>query len=314
MVYILENKDYYNASPADANSIAADSVTYAGAISIPLVLVAGFFYDIFGRGLTIVLTMILGALATFFVPFVSPSIVGYDICRVIFSCTLIIMLSNPFINDYVQVECRGVATGFQTIGQTLGNLASVALLFTLTEKHMTNKKLSYSVMSVIMLIEAGLLWWMIDEPSVMSDAEERHQKRKTLWGRLWSLLKLAYKACKQDPALSLALLASFFTRSSSQLTQVNFQIWVASFNLDSKTTLSIWQTQNLISSICALPLVFLTGRVADSVSPKIMTPLVIIFQMLVMLAYYFIKNPESSFAYFLSAFQAGSGFMLIVVI
>ena len=114
MVYILENENYYNYTSKEAAAIAADSVTYAGIVSIPLVLVAGFFYDIFGRGITTVSTLVIGAIATFFTPIVAGplGIVGYDICRVIFASTLIILLSNPFINDYVQVECRGAATGF----------------------------------------------------------------------------------------------------------------------------------------------------------------------------------------------------------
>lgn len=111
-VYILGNPYYYGKDAEEVRNISSDSVTYAAAVSIPLVLVAGFLYDIFGRGTTVVGTLLLGALSTFLIPIVSPSIIGYDICRVVFASTLVVLLSNPFINDYVQVECRGAATGF----------------------------------------------------------------------------------------------------------------------------------------------------------------------------------------------------------
>jgi hypothetical protein len=47
---------------------------------------------------------------------------------------MVVMLSNPFINDYVTVQSRGIATGFQTIGLTAGSLLSVAGLYTLTNQ------------------------------------------------------------------------------------------------------------------------------------------------------------------------------------
>lgn len=47
-----------------------------------------------------------------------------------------------------------------------------------------------------------------------------------MFGKLWSMLKLAYKACKKDHCLLVALLLTIPTRTSSQLTQVNFQNWI----------------------------------------------------------------------------------------
>ena len=52
---------------------------------------------------------------------------------------------------------------------------------------------------------------------------------------------------------------------------------------------------------------------SDKVSAKILTPAVLIFQIVVMTAYTFCADPASWYAYFLSAFQGGSGFMIIVV-
>lgn len=74
----------------------------------------------------------------------------------------------------------------------------------------------------------------------------------------------------------------------------------------------LWQTQNLIANVCAIPIVMITGRLADRVSTKILVPGCIIFQMLVMTCYCFIKDPTSWKAYVLAAFQAGSGLAIIV--
>ena len=59
-------------------------------------------------------------------------------------------------------------------------------------------------------------------------------------------------------------------------------------------------------------MVFLVGRMSDRVSPKILVPGTLIFQIIVMVAYMFCHDPSGWFAYFLSAFQGGSGFIIIV--
>jgi len=87
-------------------------LSYAQGIAIPTVLVIGFIFDLAGRRSTTVLTFLLGAVMTFILPLVSPSIAGYDVVRVFFIQTMVVMLSNPFINDYVTVQSRGLATGF----------------------------------------------------------------------------------------------------------------------------------------------------------------------------------------------------------
>ena len=66
-------------------------------------LVIGFIFDLVGRRTTTVVTFMLGAITTILIPIVAPSVVGYNITRVFFIQTMVVMLSNPFINDYVTV-------------------------------------------------------------------------------------------------------------------------------------------------------------------------------------------------------------------
>ena len=75
-------------------------------------MVIGFLYDMIGRRAMTVSTFIVGAISTLMIPLVSPSVIGYDVARILFVQTLVVMLSNPFINDYVTVQSRGIATGF----------------------------------------------------------------------------------------------------------------------------------------------------------------------------------------------------------
>ena len=129
---------------------------------------------------------------------------------------MVIMLSNPFINDYVTVQSRGIATGFQTIGLTFGNLLSVGGLFTLTEM-IDNKMISYGILAVLQIVWAVLVYFMVSEPVILNDKEERHKNRKSFCGKLWSMLRLAYKACKQDPALLISLIGLIPSRNTANL-------------------------------------------------------------------------------------------------
>lgn len=54
---------------------------------------------------------------------------------------------NPFINDYVKVQDRGLAMGLQNFGLTIGNLLSVAVLYTLT--NMLTASVAFPVLSVL---------------------------------------------------------------------------------------------------------------------------------------------------------------------
>ena len=56
----------------------------------------------------------------------------------------------------------------------------------------------------------------------------------------------------------------------------------------------------------------MVGRMSDRVSPKVLVPSVLIFQIVVMGGYMFCQDPTSWYAYFLSAFQGGSGYAIIV--
>jgi MFS family permease len=278
-------------------------LSYAAGLGIPLVLIIGFLYDIVGRRVTTVVTFMIGAVATILIPVVSPSVPAYDVVRILFIQTCVVMLSNPFINDYVTVQSRGVATGFQTIGLTVGNLISVGGLFTLTEM-IDNKIYSYAIMAFLQLVWAVLVYFMITEPTIYNEKEAKRANKKSFCGRLFSMLRQAYRACKQDHALLISLIGLIPSRNTANLQQSNFYIWIAAekFGLSAQLQKDTWQKQNIISNACALPMVFLIGRLSDRVSPKILVPAVLTFQIIVMTGYMFCEDPTSWYAYFLSAF------------
>lgn len=43
---------------------------------------------------------------------------------------------------------------------------------------------------------AVLVYFMVTEPNVRDEREEKHHKKKSFCGQLFSMLKQAYKACR----------------------------------------------------------------------------------------------------------------------
>ena len=70
-------------------------------MTIPIVLISGFLYDMLGRRKVVCGIFLIGAITTIGTPLCSPSIIGYDLMRIGFVSTIACLLSNPFINDYV---------------------------------------------------------------------------------------------------------------------------------------------------------------------------------------------------------------------
>lgn len=64
----------------------------------------------------------------------------------------------------------------------------------------------------------------------------------------------------------------------------------------------IWQRENLITNICAIPFVILVGKIADKVSAKILIPAALLFQIVVMVSYCFVKVPNGWGAYTCAVF------------
>lgn len=207
-------------------------MTYASFASIFVLLFGGIIYDLLGRRATVYLMLVIGALSTFPLPFgflMERPAIYYTSFKVIFNCSIIPLIMNPFINDYVQVYDRGLAMGMQNLGLTCGSLLSVGGLYTLTT--MLQPDTAFALLCIMQLFWVLLIMGtgMITEPAPMSQRELRKQSKKSSLGKMYSILKQVFKACKQDHALAIGLIAISFSRMGSMLQQVTFYNWIESY-------------------------------------------------------------------------------------
>lgn len=139
-----EQRYYY--PDVNATKILSNSMTYALFFSIILLLFGGIIYDLFGRLTTVSFMFAMGALSTIMPPYVAPNVPAYVFSKVVFNSSTVPLQMNPFINDYVKVQYRGKAMGLQTFGLTIGNLLSVAVMYSLTSM-ITDKNYAFLLLA-----------------------------------------------------------------------------------------------------------------------------------------------------------------------
>jgi hypothetical protein len=81
-------------------------MTIASFASIFVLLFGGIIYDLLGRRATVAIWFIVGACSTVPLPFgkdLNASVDYYTFFKVVFNCSFVPLVANPFINDYVRV-------------------------------------------------------------------------------------------------------------------------------------------------------------------------------------------------------------------
>lgn len=111
---MLTDPNSYDLGKEKAASVNTNSMTFAMLASTVVLLFGGMLYDLIGRRVTVVTFYMIGAVSCVFFPYgknLSWSILYYTLCKVIFQSSFVPLQMNPFINDYVMVQDRGIAMG-----------------------------------------------------------------------------------------------------------------------------------------------------------------------------------------------------------
>lgn len=124
---------------------------------------AGYFYDIFGRRLTIGFSLFGSSVMLALVPWTSPDIFPWLITvRIAFSMFLAVPISNPLSADYIQKNALGRGMSLQGIGVVIGELLCMGVIFKVTKE--TDPLLSFGLTGIIGCFLTFVLLLMIKEP------------------------------------------------------------------------------------------------------------------------------------------------------
>ena len=73
------------------------------------------------------------------------------------------------------------------------------------------------------------MFFIVAEPQIYSEKEAKRAGRKSFCGKVWSLMKLVYKACKEDKALLIGIIVSNVSRNQAMFMQIAYPAWLSSF-------------------------------------------------------------------------------------
>lgn len=166
---MLRDKDYFAVESSQIGRVNSSLIFNAMVFTIPISLVSGYCYDLFGRKLLIIANSLFMFLLCYLTPLTSPSLLLLQITYVLVRGTLIFVSCNPLMADYVDKHSLGKASALQNLGIIVGDCFAMGFLMTLTAKMShENAFLLTALISTLLLVP---LLFMIVEPQIGESVE-----------------------------------------------------------------------------------------------------------------------------------------------
>jgi MFS family permease len=162
MLFMLRDLRYFAVSSREIGTVNSTLIFNAMVATIPISLVSGYCYDLFGRKFLIILNCLLMCLLCYWTPFTSPSLLWLQLVYVLVRGTMIFVSCNPLLVDYVDKNSLGKASALSNMGALIGDCFSMGFLLTITSE-MSHENAFY----ITALLIASLvlpLFFIIEEP------------------------------------------------------------------------------------------------------------------------------------------------------
>jgi hypothetical protein len=160
---LLTDTNFFGFTLSKAAKLNTNAASIASFVAIPCLLLSGVVYDVLGRRKTIMALLLIGALSTYFFPLTPPNQPFFVTLRVLFQCSMVCLVGNTLINDYVIPENRGKATAVQNSGMTLGNIFSVSVMYSVT-KNQQNLYIVFGLLGTLQVIWTIIMFFCVSEP------------------------------------------------------------------------------------------------------------------------------------------------------
>jgi len=265
VIILLRDPAFFNVREGEIGRVTNDIIFYSQLTQILFTLAAGYLYDILGRRVTVVATMLPGALIVMLVPTVAPSILLLIVIRIFSSFGIWTLGCHPFINDYVSKETRGRAVAIQAAGFILGDLLTFAVMLNLTRDMSPYGRFQTYGLSLILL--TVLFAALIKEPTDRQVTREQHplDRARELSRQMWEL-------CKSDVLYPICLLGSMSARIIMFLFSTFMMLYVTSEIPDQHLAETVIQKVNIVAVLATLLIVVPAGKMADRLTARMLIP------------------------------------------
>lgn len=164
MLFMLRDKQYFAVPNNLIGTINSSLIFNAMIGTIPISLISGYCYDIFGRKLLIILSSLLLCFLCYITPFTSPNLTLLQFNYVLVRATMVFVTCNPLLVDYVEKDSLGKASALSNMGSIVGDCFAMGFLMTITAE-MTHENAFY-ITAVLIASLVLPLFFIIKEPKI----------------------------------------------------------------------------------------------------------------------------------------------------
>lgn len=185
-----------------------------------MVFIGGFTFDIFGRRITILLSLILSSICCFFTPFTSPKIYPWLLLvKIFYTMCIMPVFTNLPVNDYIAPDSRGKGIAMVHLGMHTGHLFSSGVLYKYTNS--LNPKISFMIAAIWGAASAIILMFFFVEPNNsdlikasirIKESHTETLKNESVKTKLTFIFKLFWKTARSNPAIIICLIAAMMAR------------------------------------------------------------------------------------------------------
>lgn len=147
------------------------AISWLTIYSMPGTIIMTFFtsyiFELYGRKIVLFLSFFLSGVVYIFFPYCAPNFSYLVLCRCALGLTMAAPMAHPLIPDYIKRSSRGKAVALCGVGNVMGEVFSMGVLFNLTKS--MNFYDAFKIAAFLIFMFSAYLGVFVKDPKVVAD-------------------------------------------------------------------------------------------------------------------------------------------------
>ena len=157
LISALREDHSYDVPDNMIGRVSNDLLFYSFQVQAVFSMMAGYFFDLFGRRITVFLAVMSAAALAATLPLTTPDVWKLTIVRACLGVAFGTLMSHPFTNDYVKKKNRGQAVAIMSTGVVFGELLTFGFMLKITNSMTFSGRFETFALSLVVLAFIFLL-------------------------------------------------------------------------------------------------------------------------------------------------------------
>lgn len=159
---MLRDDNYFSVDNEHIGTVNSELIFRSMLATIPISLVSGYCYDLFGRKNLIIFNSFVMCVLCYLTPLTAPSLGWLQLTFIFVRATLIFVSCNPLMADYVEKDSLGKASALQNFGTLVGDCFAMGVLMNITAE--MSHEYAFFVTAIISAFLVLPMFFLIVEP------------------------------------------------------------------------------------------------------------------------------------------------------